>query len=555
MRAYLEPESERGRVIGRPPAGSVGSGRAAGPGRWALLAIVLTSGALLGCAEREELADLPAVDLAALAPRAQTQVAAAQAALAAATAESPVPLAARFGELGRQYQAYQLLAAAERSYRNALALTPDAFEWRYLLAHTLRQGNQYEAAAAAFEQAMALRPDYGAAQYWGAQCWSAFGKTEEAKKRFEALLEAQPKHAPAMVALAKLLQQEGDLERTVALLEQARQLDPAASEVNYPLGMAYRALGQEDKAAPLIEARGEVKTTLTDPVYAKIQELVAGAPAVVQSGNDAFKSGDAAGAEKAFRQAIAEDPSSVTARENLAVVLARGGRLDEAIQALQEAIALEPKRVSLHFTLGSLYTRQGKGDEAIGSLQQAIALDPAHANAHFNLGNALVRAGRPDEAQAAYRKVTELQPNNADARLLLSMGEIRAGRWPEAEREVVAAVTAVPDHPRLVEMLARLRAACPEDALRDGDEALALSERLMQSEANLNAAITQAMALAELGRFDEAVALQQEAIRAAKEAGRQDMEPSLNHFLAAYQAQQPARELWAPGDPLMPGVK
>lgn len=546
MRAYPEREAMRQRATRRP---------APGLHRLALLVILLTSGALLGCAEREELAALPAVDLGGLAPRAQTQVAAAQAALAAATAESPVPLAARFGELGRQYQAYQMLAAAERSYRNALALTPDAFEWRYLLAHTLRQGNQHEAAAASFDRAVELRPDYGAAQYWSAQSWSALGKNEEAKKRFEALLEAQPEHAPAMVGLAKLLQQEGNLERTVSLLEQARSLDPRATEINYPLAMAYQALGQKAKADPLIAARGEVKTTLTDPTYAAIQELVAGAPAVVQSGNDAFKSGDPVAAEKAFRQAIAEDPGSVTARENLAVVLARGGRLDEAAQALQEAIALEPQRVSLHFSLGSIFTRMGKGDEAIGALQQAIALDPAHANAHFNLGNALMRAGRADEAQAAYRKVVELQPNNADARLLLSMGEINAARWTEAEREVVAAVTAVPDHPRLVEMLARLRAACPADELRDGDEALALAERLMSSDPNLNAAVTKAMALAELGRFEEAVALQQEAIEAAKQAGRPEMGPSLSYFLAIFQAGQPARELWAPDDPLRPGVK
>lgn len=541
MRAYPDADTPRRRATPRH--------------RLALLALLLAPSFAVGCREKEELAALPPVDLSGLAPRAQTQVAVAQSALAEATAESPVPLAARFGELGRQYQAYQLFAAAERAYRNALALTPDAFEWRYLLAHTLRLGNQYEAAAAAFDQAVQLRPDYGAAQYWGAQCWSALGKTAEAKERLEALLEAQPEHAPAMVALAKLLQQEGDLERTVALMEKARGLDPAATEINYPLGMAYRSLGQEDKAAPLIEARGETKTTLIDPTYAEIQELVAGAPAVVQSGNDAFKSGDAAAAEKAYRQAIAEDPSSVTARENLAVVLARDGRLDEAIQTLQDAIALEPKRVSLHFTLGSLYTRQGKGDAAIAALQEAVALDPAHAGAHFNLGNALLRAGRADEAQAAYRKVVELQANNAEARLLLAMGEIRAERWSDAEREVVAAATAVPDHPRLVEILARLRAACPQDDLRDGEEALALADRLMAADANLNAAVTRSMALAELGRFDEAAALQEEALRAAKEAGRGDMEPSLTHFLEAYRAGKPARELWAPGDPLMPGVK
>jgi len=114
-----------------------------------------------GCAAKETLAPLPVFDLSRLPSKAQTQVSGAQVALAQATAESAVPLAARFGDLGRHYQAYQLLAAAERAYRNALALTPDAFEWRYLLAHTLREGNQNEAAAESFDIASSLRPGEG----------------------------------------------------------------------------------------------------------------------------------------------------------------------------------------------------------------------------------------------------------------------------------------------------------------------------------------------------------------------------------------------------------
>lgn len=522
---------------------------------WTLFVAVLIAAMPSGCAAKETLAPLPVVDLSRLPSKAQTQVSGAQAALAQATSESAVPLAARFGDLGRHYQAYQLLAAAERAYRNALALTPDAFEWRYLLAHTLREGNQNEAAAESFDIASSLRPGEGVVRFWAAQSWAATGKLDKAKKLYESLLKDKPDHVAAMVALARLLQQEGDLPRTVELLEKARALDPDATEINYPLGMAYRALGQEDKAQPLVAARGDRKVTLVDPLYVEVKALAEGAAVVLQEGNASFEHGDLAAAEKAFRQAVAEDPGNVTALENLGVVLTRLDRLDEAVATIQQAITLEPDRVSLHFSLGSIYARQGKGAEAIASLQRAVALDPAHAGAHFNLANALVRAGQPDSALAEYQRVVALQPNNPDARLLAGLLEIQAGRWTEAEQAIVASATAVPDHPRLVEMLARLRAACPEDARRDGQAALDLADRLMRSNPDINAAVTKAMALAELGRYDEAAALQSEALKVATAEQRPDLVPSLTFFLDLFKAGKPARQLWPPDDPLMPGVQ
>ena len=104
-------------------------------------------------------------------------------------------------------------------------------------------------------------------------------------------------------------------------------------------------------------------------------------------------------------------------------------------------------------------------------------------------------------------------------------------------------------------MLARLRAASPDEAVRDGQAALDMADRLMRSNADVNAAVTRAMALAELGRYSEAADLQSEALTAALGAQRKDLEPSLTYFLELYKAGKPARELWAPDDPLMPGVE
>jgi hypothetical protein len=59
------------------------------------------------------------------------------------------------------------------------------------------------------------------------------------------------------------------------------------------------------------------------------------------------------------------------------------------------------------------------------------------------------------------------------------------------------------------------------------------------------------MALAETGRFDEAIVLQRESIIVALHTGREHMKPFLEANLALYTNRKPSRAGWAPDDPLL----
>ena len=61
---------------------------------------------------------------------------------------------------------------------------------------------------------------------------------------------------------------------------------------------------------------------------------------------------------------------------------------------------------------------------------------------------------------------------------------------------------------------------------------------------------TLAMALAEVGRFDEAVKRQTEAIRDARRAGRADLAARLGANLRLYEARRPCRTPWADDHPV-----
>ena len=78
----------------------------------------------------------------------------------------------------------------------------------------------------------------------------------------------------------------------------------------------------------------------------------------------------------------------------------------------------------------------------------------------------------------------------------------------------------LPGSTTLRHLLARLLAACPDRALRDGARSVALAEELARGDTTPAIRETLAMALAEIGEFDRAAALQAEIVRRIVSRGR-----------------------------------
>ncbi len=131
------------------------------------------------------------------------------------------------------------------------------------------------------------------------------------------------------------------------------------------------------------------------------------------------------------------------------------------------------------------------------------------------------------------------------------MALVRLGRFAEARAVLEDAVRVHPEQPGLAHALARLLASAPDDAVRDGPRALAIMRSLEKTTAPAVTLVeTMAMALAENGRFAEAMARQRQAIAMATQARRADlvMRPSAN--LRRYEANMPSRTPWDDDDPV-----
>ena len=97
-------------------------------------------------------------------------------------------------------------------------------------------------------------------------------------------------------------------------------------------------------------------------------------------------SGDVAGAETVLRAALAEDPSLPQISKNLADILYRNGRYDEAREAYERAAKLAPDLGDdLYFKLGNIAYKQRDRDRARASWGRATELNPGHELAKANL--------------------------------------------------------------------------------------------------------------------------------------------------------------------------
>jgi tetratricopeptide (TPR) repeat protein len=96
--------------------------------------------------------------------------------------------------------------------------------------------------------------------------------------------------------------------------------------------------------------------------------------------------GDVAGAETALRAALAEDPSLPQISKNLADILYRNGRYDEARESYERAAKLAPDLGDdLYFKLGNIAYKRRDKQRARESWSRATTLNPGHALARANL--------------------------------------------------------------------------------------------------------------------------------------------------------------------------
>lgn len=337
----------------------------------------------------------------------------------------------------------------------------------------------------------------------------------------------QPQDARARAAdvyqRAIQLEQKGDAAGALTLLWEAAGLAPDDPEIQNRLGEALERVGALDAAIDsyrrAASARAPSRKAVNNLILALVragrgQEAIDRARAEVAAAPDdpdrhftlglAQSEPDVEGAIASFRRVLALAPRHTLARYNLALVLKRADRLDEAIDELTRVLDAEP-RAEAYYTLGVIRLHRGELDRAAGALRAAIEAQPAHADAHYTLGAVLQARKDWPGAAAALGRAIALRPDLPGAhytlaRVLESSGDAAGARRHFAEAERLR------ERERL-EQAARVWTSVGTGKLEQGDPAGAV-DAFRRATATLEtyapAHYQLGRALQQLGRIDDA---------------------------------------------------
>jgi tetratricopeptide (TPR) repeat protein len=458
-------------------------------------------------------------------------------------------LAATFGDMGKLLMAAEYYEAAEVSLENARELAPDDMRWPYYLGHLFRLRNDQPKAETFFGEAARLSPRNVPALVWLAEMHLQQNRPDDAGPLL-ATARAIEDSAAVQYGLGRVALERRKYDEAAAHFEAALALQPDGTRIHYPLSLAYRGLDQPAKAAAHLRLRGDGDVLPVDPVMDDLRGVLQNASAFELRGAQAIEERRWDDAVVELRKAVARSPASPFTRLNLATSLYMSGSADAALEQYQEAVRLSPSLARAHFGVGVIRSARGQDAEAIQAFTAAVTADGSYTEARFSLANALRRSGRVEEALRHYDAVLEADPSFSQAGFGYAMGLVRLGRYREARARLEADVKTYPDQPGFPHALARLLAAAPDATIRDGARAVTMIETLMAQGRSLATGETMAMALAESGRFEEAIRWQRDVLASARNGGRTELVPRLSENLQLYERRQPCRQPWPADDPV-----
>jgi len=412
-----------------------------------------------------------------------------------------------YGSLGEIYQAYSLTAPARECYLNASRLAPQDFRWIYLLAKLDHLEGRVDDAIRRYQMAASLQPAFVAALVNLGNIYLELNRLEEAENSFATALQKEVNNPAAHYGRGQVALSRRNYAEAVEHFEKALALAPEANRIHYALAMAYRRLGNMEKARMHLAQQGSVGVRVADPLMDGLLELIQGVRVHLVRGKLALEAKRYQDAADEFRKAIEARPDSVPAHVNLGATLTQLGDLKGAVVEFEKAVLLDPNNTNAHYNLAVLLAGENQHQQAIAHLQAVLTVNSTDLGARLFLARELLKANRQEEALAEFTRVVQADRNN---------------------------------EPALVELV-QLLAASPQVKLRNGTQALKLAQTLYAKTASLQHGALVGLALAELGRCNEAAEWQRKMIAGAAKEGNNDLQAKLKADLQRYENAQSCR--------------
>ena len=303
----------------------------------------------------------------------------------------------------------------------AIAANPGRADFHADLGHVFLDKNNACEADRCFRSALSLDPNAIAARVGLGSALLLAGHAAAAAACFRDALRQSPRTVAAWSNLGSALRLAGDLEGAETACRRALDLAPGHRDALINLGNVAMTRGRHAEAEALFRRALAVQPGAAD--------------ALVSLGNALVPQEAWTEATGCFLEALRRHPDHPGALTGLGAVRIGEWRMEEALVILHRATQLRPDDADAHVNLGTAATNLEHLDVGASCFRTALAIDPTIAGAHLNLGNIHRRQGRLDEAIAAQRRAIAIEPEMAGAHTNLAMALLARGDWAEGWQE------------------------------------------------------------------------------------------------------------------------
>jgi tetratricopeptide (TPR) repeat protein len=233
---------------------------------------------------------------------------------------------------------------------------------------------------------------------------------DTAEHLLAARIEQQPGSRDLLVLVARIFVLDGKPLNAAVALKKADAIGPLDREQRFMLVLAYMRLERGEWARPELE-----RLSQEDPQNAEYRYWM---------GRLEYDAGKYATAIGRFNEALARDPTSVRAHDNLGLCYEALDDPDTAIVHYREAVRLNrqnSKRSSWPPTnLAILLRQRGEAAEGAALLREALQYDQAFAKGHYELGILLDQQGNTADALGELERAASLDRTLAEPHYLLA---------------------------------------------------------------------------------------------------------------------------------------
>lgn len=385
--------------------------------------------------------------------------------------------------------------------------------------------NQYEQAFLAFNKAIDIDSEYAEAYISRGYLSQLNGQYDQAISDYSKAIEIQPQSAAAYINRGDSYIKIGQYDKAILDFNKAIEIKPhQAAYLNR--GSAYDAKGQYDQA-------------ISD--YSKAIAIIPEfAEAYANRGMAYAKSGR-------YEQGIADLNKAIelgllSAYSGRGNVFQLSGRYDQAISDYSKALEITPQSADTYKNRGAAYLAKKQYDQAIADFNKAIEINPGFAESYLDRGNAYLYKGQYKQAISDYGKAIEIKQEFALAFNNRGNALAKSGQYDLAIADFNKAIMLNPASAFPYASLAWLLATCPDEKYRNGGKAIELAQKAVKISSHPYNLASLAAGYAEIGKFSEAITIQQELIALLRQDSKTENLDEFMEKLETYTAHKPWRE-------------